>query len=241
MSLSANVVWHDVECGGYGADLALWHELARAGGGPVLEVGAGTGRLALRLAHAGHEVTALDRDGELLAELASRAAAAGLAVETVLADAAAIELPRRFALVAVPMQTLQLLPGPAARAGFFAGAAGALAPGGLLAAAIADALEGFDEHAPLPLPDIGEVEGLQYLSQPVAVRTQPGAVRIERIRQIVAPGGGRTSEDDAIELQAVTAEGLAREAEPHGLRAEAPLSVPATDEHVGSTVVMLRG
>ena len=241
MSASANVVWHDVECGSYDADLSLWRELARAQGGPVLDVGAGTGRVAIRLAHAGHEVTALDRDGELLAELAARAEAAGLRVETVLADACAIELPRRFTLIAVPMQTLQLLPGADARNDFFAGAAAALAPGGLLAAAITDALEGFDERAPLPLPDIGEVDGLQYLSQPVAVREQAGSVRIERVRQVVAPGGERTTEDDAIELQSVTAEGLAEEAAPHGLRAEEPRRVPATDEHVGSTVVMLRG
>ena len=241
MSLSANVVWHDVECGSYEADLRLWRELARAAGGPVLDVGAGTGRVALRLAHGGHDVTALDRDGELLAELAERAAAANLEIETVLADAEAIELPRRYALIAVPMQTLQLLPHAAARGDFFAGAAAALAPGGLIAAAIADALEAFDEYAPLPLPDIGEVEGLQYLSQPVAVRELEGSVRIERVRQIVAPGGERTSEDEAIELQSVSAETLAREAAPHGLRAEEPLAVPATDEHVGSTVVVLRG
>jgi SAM-dependent methyltransferase len=241
VSASSNVVWHDVECGGYEADLPLWGELARAQGGPVLDVGAGTGRVAIRLAHAGHEVTALERAGELLAELAARAAAAGLQVETVLAEATAIELPRRYALIAVPMQTLQLLPGAGARADFFAGAAGALAPAGLLAAAIADALEAFDEHAPLPLPDVGAVDGLQYLSQPVAVRPQDGSVRIERVRQIVAPGGERTSEDDVIELQAVIAEGLAEEAAPHGLRAEAPRHVEATDEHVGSTVVMLRG
>ena len=84
-------------------------------------------------------------------------------------------------------------------------------------------------------------DGLQYLSQPVAVRELPGAVRIERIRQVVSPDGTRTSEDDAIELRTVSAEGLAAEAEPHGLRAEPPLEVPPTLEHVGSTVVMLRG
>ena len=37
------MVWHDVECGGYDADLTLWRELAREAGGPVLDVGAGTG------------------------------------------------------------------------------------------------------------------------------------------------------------------------------------------------------
>ncbi len=73
------------------------------------------------------------------------------------------------------------------------------------------------------------------------MRERPGAVRIERIRQVLAPDGGRTSEDDVIELRTVSAEGLAAEAERHGLVAEPPLEVPATLEHVGSTVVMLRG
>ena len=81
-----------------------------------------------------------------------------------------------------------------------------------MAAAIADALEAFDEHAALPTPDVGEADGLQYVSQPVAVRERPGAVRIERIRQVVAPDGSRTSEDDVIELRTVSAEGLAVEA-----------------------------
>jgi SAM-dependent methyltransferase len=241
VSASAAVVWHDVECGAYTADLPLWRRLAREAGGPVLDVGAGTGRVALRLAHAGYEVTALDRDGELLAVLAERADDAGLDVATVVADAADFDLPGEFALVAVPMQTLQLLPGEQARAGFFASAARALRPGGLVAAAIADALEGFDESAPLPLPDLGEADGLQYVSQPVAVRERDGAVQIERVRQVVAPGGERTSEDDVVVLQMVSVEQLASEGAPHGLRAEAAVPVPETDDHVGSTVVMLRG
>jgi SAM-dependent methyltransferase len=241
VTVSAHVVWHDVECGRYEADLTLWRELAREAGGPVLDVGAGTGRVALRLAGEGAEVTALDRDGELLGVLAERARAAGLPIETVRADAASFDLPERFALIAVPMQTLQLLPDEAAREGFFASARRALMPGGLVAAAIADQLEPFEEHSPLPSPDVGEADGLQYLSQPVAVRERPGAVRVERIRQVVAPDGTRTSEDDVIELRTVSAEGLAAEAEHHGLHAEPPLEVPATVEHVGSTVVMLRG
>jgi SAM-dependent methyltransferase len=238
MTRSEHVVWHDVECGAYEADLDLWIELARGAGGPVLDVGAGTGRVALRLAAAGFEVTALDRDPELLAVLSERAEEAGLDIETVVADAAGFELPRRFALIAVPMQTLQLLP---ERDGFFAAAARALLPGGLVAAAISDALEVFDEHAPLPVPDVGEAGGRRFLSQPVAVRDVPGAVRIERIRQIVGPEGERTSADDVIELRSVGAEALAEEAARHGLRAEPPLDIPPTDEHVGSTVVMLRG
>jgi SAM-dependent methyltransferase len=241
VTVSAHVVWHDVECGRYAADLVLWHELAREAGGPVLDVGAGTGRVALRLAEEGLDVTALDRDAELLAVLEQRARAAGVEVETVRADAAAFALPAHFALIAVPMQTLQLLPDEDARDGFFASARRALVPGGLVAAAIADELEPFEEQSALPAPDVGEAGGLRYLSQPVAVRERPGAVRIERIRQVVAPDGSRTSEDDVIELRSLSAETLAAEAEPHGLRAEPPLEIPPTHEHVGSTVVMLRG
>ncbi len=235
------VIWHEVECHAYRADLPLWRELAAAQDGPVLDVGAGTGRVAIRLAHAGHDVTALDRDGELLEVLAGRAAAAGLTIGTALADAGDFDLERRFALIAVPMQTLQLLPGAAAREGFYASAARALCPGGLVAVAIADALEAFDEYAALPLPDVGEADGLQYLSQPVAVREESAAVRIERIRQIVAPGGERTSEDDVVVLARLSAEDVADEAAAHGLLTEPPRRIPATDEHVGSTVVMLRG
>ncbi len=73
------------------------------------------------------------------------------------------------------------------------------------------------------------------------MRESPGAVRIERVRQILAPGGHRSSEDDVIVLRTIDAQRLADEAAAHGLTAEEPLVIPATDEHVGSTVVMLRG
>ncbi|HWI73970.1 MAG TPA: class I SAM-dependent methyltransferase, partial [Baekduia sp.] len=102
-----SVIWHDVECGSYAEDFELWRELAAAADGPVLDVGAGTGRIALDLAARGIEVVALDADPDLLAALGDRAGAAGLTVETVAADARDFTLPgRRFALVAVPMQTL---------------------------------------------------------------------------------------------------------------------------------------
>ncbi len=53
------VRWHDLECGGYAIDLELWRELAAQAGGPVLDVGAGTGRVALDLARGG---VAVERD-----------------------------------------------------------------------------------------------------------------------------------------------------------------------------------
>jgi SAM-dependent methyltransferase len=237
---STAVLWHDLECGGYAEDLPLWRELATAAGGPVLDVGAGTGRVALDLAARGHEVVALDADGELLAALAGRAG--DLPVRTVRADARDFDLGRRFALVLVPMQTVQLLGGPPGRAAFLRCARAHLAVGGLLAAALADALEGFDaEHDQPPLPDVREVDGTVYASRPVAVRDTAAGVVIERIREIIDPAGRHAAETDAITLDRLDAATLAAEGEAAGLAALEPQAIPTTDEYVGSTVVMLRG
>jgi SAM-dependent methyltransferase len=239
----SRVDWHDVECGAYRADLPLWRELARAEGGAVLDVGAGTGRVALDLARRGHDVTALDRDPELLAALRERAGLAGLSVPTVVADAAGFDLAgRRFGLVAVPMQTIQLLGDAPARAGFLASARRHLVPGGLVALAIAEDLEVFeDAAAELPLPDVGERDGWRFSSHPVAVRERGAHVRLERIRQTIAPDGTRSAEADAIELARLSAAGLAAEGQAAGLRPEPARTIPATDAHLGARVVLLRG
>jgi SAM-dependent methyltransferase len=237
--MNPKVGWHDTECGGYDADLALWEELAHAAGGPVLDVGAGTGRVAIALARAGHDVTALDIDADLLEELTRRASEAGVAVRTVIADAAGFDLDgREFALIAVPMQTIQLLD---ARDGFFASARRALAPGGLVALALAEAPEAFEASDLLPEPDLGEHDGWRFVSQPLAIRLRPGTMRIERLRELIGPGGERSAEQDAIELHLLSAEELSAEAAPHGLTLLPSAHVPATEEHVGSQVVLLRG
>ena len=235
-----DVLWHDLECGGYDLDLPLWRELADREGSPVLDVGAGTGRVALDLARRGHEVVALDRDPVLLDALADRGA--GLAVSVVAADARAFDLGRRFPLVLVPMQTLQLLGGREGRGRFLACARAQLATGGLLAAALADALDAFDaDHDEPPRPDLREVGGVVYASRPVAVRDLGDRAAIERVREIVARDGTRTVTDDVIELDRVDADELAAEAAAFGLRAETPRRIPQTLDYVGSTVAMLRG
>ena len=239
--MTERAIWHDVECGGYVADLELWDELARDSGGRVLDVGAGTGRVSLRLASAGHEVTALDIDDVLLRVLEARAAGAGLEVETVVADAAGFEVEGEFGLVAVPMQTIQLLPDARARAGFFASARRAVADGGLVALAIADGLEGFDEVFELPPPDVGVQDGWRYYSQPMAVRETPGGARIERLRHAVGPHGERTTEENVVVLATLTAGQLEAEGAAAGLAPEPSRHVGPTAEHVGSEVVLLRG
>jgi SAM-dependent methyltransferase len=237
-----HVVWHDVECGRYDADMALWRELAADAHGPILDVGAGTGRVTLDLARRGHDVVALDIDPALLAELEQRARAERLRVQTIVADAADFALQRRdFALVMAPMQTVQLLR-PLGRLGFLRCARAHVAPGGHVAIALVDALDAFDdEHVLLPSPDQLVLDGTLYSSQPVALRDHGDTVTIERIRQVVTASGRRRASDDILHLDRVAIERVEAEGRAAGLQVLPARLVDQTEEHVGTSVVMLRG
>jgi SAM-dependent methyltransferase len=236
---SPEVVWHDLECGGYREDLPLWRKLAAAAGGPVLEIGAGTGRVTLDLAARGVEMIALDSDARLLAALAGRAD--GRPVETVVADARDFSLGRLVPLVLVPMQGLQLMGGRQGRAAFLRRARDHLEPGGLLAAAVADAIDCFDaEHTLPPRPDVCEIGGARYASQLVAVTHQDGQAAIHRRREIVGPAADRHSESFVLPLDRVSADEVASEAAALGLLPQPHLFIPETEEFLGSTVVALR-
>jgi len=233
-------MWHDLENGSYAEDLALWRELAATHGTPVLDVGAGTGRVTLDLARHGHAVVALDRSATFLAVLRERAGR--LPVGVVQADARAFSLGRRFPVIIAPMQTIQLLGGAEQRARFLACARAHLEPGGVLAVALAEALDAFDaEHDQPPLPDLHEVDRVVFSSRPVAVIDEGERVAIHRIRETVDIHGNRTAAGDVVHLDRVSAAALAEEAAAHGLEAEEARFIPETDDYVGSTVVMLRG
>ena len=237
--MNLGALWHDLECGAYGEDLPLWRTLAGEAGGAVLDVGAGTGRVALDLAAGDVVVVALDADTRLLQALEHRAA--GLRVETVVADAREFTLDRRFSLVLVPMQTLQLLGGPCGRTAFLRCALNHLEPGGLMAAALADALDCFDEEHDMPPPaDACEIGGVRYASQLVSVDDENGRAAIHRIREIVGPGEHYECQDIVIRLDRVSAHEVAAEGSQVGFLNERDLLIPQTEKYLGSTVVVLR-
>ena len=235
-------MWHDLECGRYTADLACWRGLAAEHPGPVLDVGAGAGRVAIDLAARGHDVTALDQDAGLLGELSQRAGPAGARLATVIADARDFRLDEKFALIVVPMQTIQLLRAPG-RARFLACAVGHLRAGGRLAAAITEHFDLYDERAEdahrLPTPDVHHDAGTTYVSQATAVRQTGEAFILQRRREVIRPEGTRLVEMHQDRIDLLTADHLEREASAAGLRPAGRTEIAATGDHVGSVVVML--
>lgn len=235
------VRWHDAECGRYTADLAAWRSLVGGAPSDVLDLGAGSGRVSLALARDGHAVTAVELDPTLLAALAERAG--DLPVEPVLGDIRALELGgRRWPLVIVPMQTVQLLGGVAGRRAMFAGIAAHLAPGGRVAVAIVTRFECFGAADGSPVPDSLRADGAVYVSKPLSVRARRGRIVVERERRVFTPGGPlQPAERDVIELDLVDVAALTAEAAPFGLALERVIEIPETDEHVANEVVVLGG
>jgi SAM-dependent methyltransferase len=246
---SSAAIWHELECGAYRADLDLWLELADAtmpapGDAPILEVGAGCGRVALALARRGHRVTALELDPALLRELTRRAQEQGASVQAVCGDARELAIePAGFALTIVAMQTVQLFGGPEERARFLAGARAHARPGGLIACAIVTELEQFSTGPDDPPAPAGRMwsHGRLYVSRATSVRAGPRSIAIERERRVYGPGGAAGAPTrETIELSPLSAAELEAEAAASGLQPLPRRSVPPTSDHVGSEVVVLR-
>jgi hypothetical protein len=153
------------------------------------------------------------------------------------------------------MQTIQLLGGAYGRAAFLKCARAHLRAGGLLACAILAGVTPFACAAGEagPAPERATVAGRRYTSWPTRVSVGARSVVIERERQIEVLTGGdvvrgrplaraRTisSERRVDELDRLSAARLRREARALGFVAPRARHVAATEEHVGSTVVMLR-
>jgi SAM-dependent methyltransferase len=234
-------IWQDVEFGSYSADLPLWTRLAREAGGAVVELGAGSGRVTLHLARAGYEVLAVERDRELASELERRAR--GHSIRVVTADIGLADppwhrsVPPRTRLAIAPLQIFQLLE-ETERRNVIAAAAEVLPPGGRFAAALVDETTLVDGGvAAAPRPDMREVDGWVYYSEPLWVHVSARSLQMRRLRERVSPGGDlvRRVHDD--QLHRLSPDHLEEEVRQAGLRPLERCSVRSGPSEAGSVVV----
>ncbi len=99
---------YDDLASGLPGDIDFYVGMAREAEPPVLELGAGTGRVAIPIAGAGVEIVGLDSAPAMLAKARERSA--GLAsVRWVEGDMRDFDLPERFGLVIIPYRAFQHL------------------------------------------------------------------------------------------------------------------------------------
>jgi SAM-dependent methyltransferase len=91
------------------ADIDWFRGLARMTGGPVLELGCGTGRVVVPLAADGHTVVGLDRSSAMLERADRRARAVGATVRLVEGDMRNFSFDETFSLVTIPANTFLML------------------------------------------------------------------------------------------------------------------------------------
>ena len=94
-------------------DVDFFVAAARDSGGPVLEVGCGTGRILIPTARAGVDIVGFDLSPSMLAvcrrRLAQEAPAVRARVELIEGDMRGFKLSRRFALATIPFRPFQHL------------------------------------------------------------------------------------------------------------------------------------
>jgi SAM-dependent methyltransferase len=109
-------------------DLPFWLSLAEREAGPVVEWGAGTGRLAVSLAAAGHDVTAV----EVSAKMAERGRKKGPSVDWTVGDMRDERLERSYGLAICAFNSFLCLRSMEEALAFLRNAHEHLVPGGLL-------------------------------------------------------------------------------------------------------------
>lgn len=116
-------------------DIPFYVQQAIASGGPVLELGCGTGRVALAVAEAGIDVVGVDISPRMVEVAQAKAAQRGLAERArfEVGDMRSLRRGDGFALVTIPFRGLLLLTSADDQRAALATAAAHLGPGGVLA------------------------------------------------------------------------------------------------------------
>lgn len=242
-ALDEAAIWQQVEFGAYTADLPVWRELAGGADGPVLELGSGAGRVALDLAEVGEEVIAVEQDRRLAAQLKASARDRELKLSVVEADLAApadLRVRGTPGVAIGPLHVIQVLDG-AARPALLGRLAELLAPGGTIALTVVDesTLLSSGTAATQILPDMRELDGWVYSSEPLWVQVGDDTLKVRRLRERVSPDGEieRTVQDEI--LHRISPDRLELEGEEAGLRRAGRRQISSGPNEADSTAVLL--
>src|SRR5262245_25847419 len=152
-----------IAAGGPGeGDVAFYRRLAAEQGGPVLEIGCGTGRVSVPLAGDGFEVVGVDLSEPMLRQAEARRASLPPAVATKLTfvqgDMTTLDLGRKFALIITPSRVFQFALTTAAQRAALGAMRRHLRPGGRLVLDLFDPRLDYVAPGAVFPPRAGEVE-----------------------------------------------------------------------------------
>jgi len=137
-------------------DIPFYLEEARAAGGPVVELGVGTGRIAVPLAADGIEVIGVDASEGMLEVCREHAALAGVSLDLRLGDLRDPPVDARFRLVLCPFRSLLHMQTGDDRRKALRAVRGLLVPGGRFVFDVFEPSQG----------DIDETDGLWLEREP---------------------------------------------------------------------------
>lgn len=190
--------FYDAGMAGFADDIDLYLELDRRGDPPVLDLGCGSGRVALAVARGGRAVVGIDRSIAMLdLARAKLAAEPDLPVSLLQADMRALALDTRFGLIAVPLDSFLHLESSAGQLACLRGARAHLGEGGLLVIDIAGpASAGWEDWSPgvrplvhawgAALPDGGSVSKYSSFCADASAQTH----RVTEIYEQLDSNGG---------------------------------------------------
>jgi SAM-dependent methyltransferase len=199
-TLAALARLYDLDLAEDPGDIDLYLAMASRTGGPVFEVAAGSGRVAIPLAEAGFAVTGVDIDAAMLARAGAAAAARGPGVASKLAwvqaDLIGLKLPNgaRFRLAILALNSILLLPTRDAQQEALDTLARHLEPGGIAVVDVwlpsADELARYDGRLSLEYVRTDPSSGL-VVTKMAAAEHEPatGNVRLTVIYDESEPGG----------------------------------------------------
>lgn len=174
-------------------DARFYFEEAKASGGPVLELGCGSGRVLAPIARAGIAITGLDPSASMLELCRKRLAVEGSTADLVSGDMRRFSLGRKFPLITIPFRPFQHLLEVEDQMACLAAVREHLAPGGRLIFDVFDPdLKRLAEESDIEVP-VGEFDlpDGRHARLSYCRREHDRTRQVQNVEMIVETGGDR--------------------------------------------------